>query len=157
MNLYCAGILRQLNAATDTVVAFIHLLAPSDLDVRPTQGKYSVGELLVHLSVLCAADHKISSGASFEEMETFYAQNEPSCTLPAIEQALRLHVANLEREISSLTDEQLSAVTASYWGARYSRYEWLVETLAHFCHHRGQLHAMLVHSLGKDPGIPLFE
>ncbi|MEJ8303841.1 DinB family protein [Saccharibacillus sacchari] len=156
MNLYCNGILKQLNLAAETVISFIRILEPADLEVRPTPGKHSVGELLVHLSVLCVADWKISSGASLEDMETFYAENEPPCALPAIEQALRLNVARLEQETSSLTDEQLSAVTTSYWGASYSRYEWLVETLAHFYHHRGQLHAMLVHSLGKDPSIPLF-
>lgn len=157
MNFYCAGIFRQLNAAADTVVSLMRVFEPADLEVRPTPGKHSVGELLVHLSVLCAADYRIGSGASLKEMEIFYAESEPLRTLPAIERALRLNVANLERQVSLLTDEQLSGVTTSYWGARYSRYEWLVETLAHFYHHRGQLHAMLVHSLGKDPGVPLFE
>ena len=42
-------------------------------------------------------------------------------------------------------------------GVTYSRYEWSLEIVAHLYHHRGQLHAMLVHCNGKDPKVPLFE
>ncbi|MCQ4088621.1 DinB family protein [Saccharibacillus sp. JS10] len=157
MNLYCSGILHQLHYAIDTVIEMLNTLETADLNRRPTSHKSSVGELFIHLSMLCEADLKIGMGASFEEMEIFYATSKPPNTLPGIEQALRLHYSNLKYAVSLWTEEDLQQVTVSYWGVSYSRYEWLVETLAHFYHHRGQLHAMLVHALGKDPGILLFE
>lgn len=45
----------------------------------------------------------------------------------------------------------------SYWEVTYSRYEWLLEIVAHIYHHRGQLHAILVHSYGLDLKGSLFE
>ncbi|WP_234007866.1 hypothetical protein [Lysinibacillus sp. FJAT-14745] len=55
------------------------------------------------------------------------------------------------------TEVDLQDKLTSHWGVTYSRYEWLLEILAHVYHHRGQLHAMLVHCCGIDQKVPLFE
>ncbi|MDX8367074.1 hypothetical protein SLH52_17980 [Cytobacillus sp. IB215665] len=47
--------------------------------------------------------------------------------------------------------------TTSYWGVTYTRFDWLLEIVAHLYHHRGQLHATLVHYYKQDPNILLFE
>ncbi|MGQ4667830.1 hypothetical protein ACUIJN_18725 [Metabacillus halosaccharovorans] len=55
------------------------------------------------------------------------------------------------------TEAELQQRITSFWGVTYTRYEWLLEILATLYHHRGQLHAVLVHYYGKDPRIPMFE
>ncbi|MNC81638.1 hypothetical protein D3C75_1348290 [compost metagenome] len=59
--------------------------------------------------------------------------------------------------IAGLNEDELLRETKSYWGAVHSRYEWLLDTQAHLYHHRGQLHAMMVHVLKRDPKVQLFE
>ena len=54
-------------------------------------------------------------------------------------------------------EEELHQEMTSYWGTTYSRYEWLLEIIAHLYHHRGQLHSILVHCYGMDLNVQLFE
>ncbi|GGO02906.1 DinB family protein [Saccharibacillus kuerlensis] len=153
----CKSIFDQLDIAIESVQALIRSLNEEELVVKGHPNKMSVGELLAHLSVLCEADFRIGAGASLEDMQRFYEQTEPAQTLQALESSLLQHYSALKTGIASLTNRELEQQTVSYWGVKYSRFEWLVETLAHFYHHRGQLHAMIVHVLHKNPEIKLFE
>ncbi|MBD8842007.1 MULTISPECIES: hypothetical protein [Paenibacillus] len=55
------------------------------------------------------------------------------------------------------TEDELLREKTVFWGGVHSRFEWLLDTQAHFYHHRGQLHAMLVHVLKREPNVQLFE
>ncbi|WPP41166.1 DinB family protein [Paenibacillus hunanensis] len=157
MNLYCQSVFQQMDMAIDSVLQMIGTLREEDLAFRPTANKMSVGELLAHLAVLCEADYLIGAGASEEEMDLFYVQSEPAMNCKALQHALTMHYAALKQGIAGLSDEELFTHTTAFWGGVHSRFEWLLDTQAHFYHHRGQLHAMLVHSLKHDPGVRLFE
>lgn len=157
MNLYCQGMFNQMDMAIRSVLDIIETLHDDDLHIRPTPDKMSIGELLAHMSVLCEADFRIGAGASEEEMDRFYLDSEPAMNKQAIAHSLSLHYDMLRQGIEALTDKELLTTTTAYWGGVHSRYEWLLDTQAHFYHHRGQLHAMLVHVLRKDPKVRLFE
>ncbi|MFD1884724.1 DinB family protein [Paenibacillus wenxiniae] len=157
MNRYCQSVFDQMDMAIESVLGIIDTLREQDLAVRPTADKMSVGELLAHLAVLCEADYLIGAGASEEEMDVFYEQNEPAMNREAIQRALTIHYAALKQGIARLSDDELLTKTTAFWGGVHSRFEWLLDTQAHFYHHRGQLHAMLVHNLQRDPKVRLFE
>lgn len=156
MNAYCEGAFHHIKVAVATLIEIIDTLEEADLAKRPTAGKYSVGELLEHLVLLFEADWRISNQATKEEMEAFYATSSYS-TLPEIKQGLLQNYESLKNHYSRLSAQDLQEEFTSHWGAVYTRYEWLLEILAHVYHHRGQLHAMLTHCLGKDPEILMFE
>jgi uncharacterized damage-inducible protein DinB len=157
MNLYCQSVFEQMDMAIESVLGIIDTLREEDLAVRPTADKMSIGELLAHLAVLCEADYLIGAGVSEEEIDLFYEQNEPAPNREAIARSLSMHYATLKQGIAGLSDEELLTRTTAFWGGVHSRFEWLVDTQAHFYHHRGQLHAMLVHVLKHDPKVRLFE
>ncbi|MEK4115190.1 DinB family protein [Paenibacillus sp. FSL W8-0919] len=156
MNTFCTYALHQIEVAVLSVVAIIDKLTEEDLFVRPTADKHSVGELLKHIAVICRADFLISGGATQEEMSAYYAGVSLN-NLKDIQAELLTSYSYLAQAFHEMSDEELHREVASYWGATYTRYEWLLEILAHLYHHRGQLHAMLVHCNGKDPKVPLFE
>lgn len=156
MNTYCKSALKQIGISVQTLVEIMRNLTEDDLLKRPTPNKYSVGELLEHLATICEADWKISNEATQEEMEKYYATVSYK-TLPEIEQGLLQNYESLLSNYRNLSEAELQTKTTSYWGVSYTRYEWLLEIVAHMYHHRGQLHAMMVHVLGKDPQIMLFE
>ncbi|GIN59848.1 hypothetical protein J8TS2_41670 [Lederbergia ruris] len=89
-------------------------------------------------------------------MEEFYSDVSYKA-LASIKEGLRTNFKALKNEYLNLSEEELKMETTSYWGVTYTRYEWLLEILAHIYHHRGQLHAMLVHCYHQDPNILLFE
>ncbi|UFT99610.1 DinB family protein [Radiobacillus kanasensis] len=156
MNSFVHHALHQINIAVDTTSQMLDKLEEQDLKIRPTESKFSVGELAAHLSMICEADFQISNGASSEEMDTFYNRAEPT-TIKDIKDTLLHSYDVLKKGYENLSESRLQEEVTSHWGVTYTRYEWLLEIIAHLYHHRGQLHAMLVHHLSKDPGIPLFE
>lgn len=109
-----------------------------------------------HLAVICEADRRIAQEATQVEMEKFYTGVSYK-TLTSIKAGLLTNFKALKNEYLDLSEEELKQETTSYWGVTYTRYEWLLEILAHLYHHRGQLHAMLVHCYHQDPNILLFE
>lgn len=157
MNVYCKGIINQMDMAVDSVVKLISTLSDEDLIIKPTAEKMSIGELLAHISVLCKADFLIGTGASEAELDHFYEEAEPKANLKAIERALLTNYAFLKEGIAGLEEKELLRETTSFFGAVHSRFEWLLDTQAHFYHHRGQLHAMIVHVLKREPNVQLFE
>ncbi|MDM5248658.1 MULTISPECIES: DinB family protein [unclassified Lysinibacillus] len=156
MNIYCKSALHQIKFALTTIIEMIEKLAEHDLQKRPTPGKYSIGELLEHIAVICKADSLISDGASQDKMNKFYlsvSYKSPN----EMKDALIKNYQLLEDKFMNYTEVELHEKITSYWGVTYSRYEWLLEILAHVYHHRGQLNSMLVHCYGIEPKVSLFE
>ncbi len=152
----CESVLHQIEVAVKTLIEIIGNLEEADLQKRPTSNKRSIGELLEHIAIICEADWRISKEATQEEMEKFYS-NTSYKTLASIEDGLITNFKSLKNNYMKLSDTELRSCTTSYWGLTYTRYEWLLEILAHVYHHRGQLHAMLVHTYHKDLKISMFE
>ncbi|WP_028594313.1 DinB family protein [Paenibacillus assamensis] len=152
----CTSVLHQIEIVVSTIIQICDTLTDEDLQKRPTPDKHSIGELLEHIAVICAADWRISQGATLAEMEDFYSSVSYP-TLDSIKAGILDNFAALKHNYMNLTDEQLLTETTSYWGNTCTRYEWLLEIIAHLYHHRGQLHAMLVHCYNKDPKVMLFE
>lgn len=150
------SVLHQIEVAIQTVIEIIDNIEEEDLQNRPTPNKHSIGELLEHIAVICEADWRISTEASEREMESFYSEVSYK-TLSSIKDGLLFNFNSLKTNYMSLSEEELLIQTTSYWGVTYTRYEWLLEILAHVYHHRGQLHAILVHCYDKDPKILMFE
>ncbi|WP_316568945.1 DinB family protein [Neobacillus sp. YIM B06451] len=153
---FCENVLNQIRFVLDTITAITDQLKEEDLKFRSTEKKHSVGELLEHMAMICLADLRISQGLSIEEMEKFYSEHSYK-TIPEIKAAIAENYGILKEAYLGLSVKELNERITSYWGVSYSRFEWLLEILAHLSHHRGQLHAILVHCLHKDPGVPLFE
>lgn len=156
MNKYCKSALHQIKVAVTTIVEMIEKLEENDLQKRPTPSKHSIGELLEHIAIICVADSLISDGVSQEKMNKFYLSISYK-SLNEIKEALINNHQFLEDKFMNFTEVELQEEISSYWGVTYSRYEWLLEIVAHIYHHRGQLHSMLVHCYGIDPKTPLFE
>ncbi|MCJ7842808.1 DinB family protein [Lederbergia sp. NSJ-179] len=152
----CKNVLHQIEIAVETIMKITGMLAEEDLQKRPTPDKHSIGELLEHLAVICEADRRIANEAPKEEMDEFYAEVSYK-TLIAIQTGLLTNFKALKHYYMNLSEEELQCKTTSYWEVTYTRYEWLLQILAHIYHHRGQLHAMLVHCYNKDPKILMFE
>lgn len=157
MNIYCAGIFKEMDLAVDSIYKLVDTLSEDDLYIRPTQGKWAIGELLTHISVLCKADFLIGAGASEEDLDLFYEKATPDINRKAIKDALSKNYTFLKEGIEKLNETELLQETTSFFGAIHSRYEWLIDTQAHLFHHRGQLHALIVHVLKREPNVPLFE
>ncbi|MGV2883523.1 DinB family protein [Paenibacillus taichungensis] len=146
---------KHIDVAVTSLINLCDQLSEQDLALTPIEGKRPVGELLSHLSVICRADVHISEGASEEEMALFYEENQPN-SLSEIKEALIANQMYLYHRYRQFNTEELLQVTDSYWGASYSRLEWLLEIMGHVYHHRGQLHTMLTLT-GIEPKVALFE
>lgn len=133
---------KHIDVAVTSLIDICDELSEQDLTLTPIEGKPPVGELLSHLSMICRAGVYISEGASEEEMAAFYEENQPR-TLSEIKQALIENQMYLYQRYRQFNTEELLKVTDSYWGASYSRLEWLLEIMGHVYHHRGQLYTML--------------
>lgn len=148
-------IFNQLHIAVRSLVEMIGQLTDEDLKARPIPHKRSIQELLAHIAMICKADFLIANGATRQEMDDFYRENEPA-TPDQMKEALLQHFHFLRQKYEAYTPEQWSERTTSYWGVAYSRYEWLLEIVGHLYHHRGQLYTMLTQQ-GKEPKVNLFE
>lgn len=157
MNVYCKGIINQMDMAVDSVIKLMNTLSEKDLNIKPNAEKWSIGELLVHMSVICKADFLIGLGNTEEELERYYEETKPKTNLKSIASTLIENYSFLREGIAKMEEKELLQVTTSFFGVVHSRYEWLLDTQAHFYHHRGQLHSMLVHVLKKEPNVQLFE
>ncbi len=156
MNTYTASALNQMEIALKTTIEMIETLEEDDLQKSPANNKRSIGELLEHIAVICKADLLISNGATQKEMTEYYS----SVSLKSVEDvkdAIAYNYEILKDSYRILTESELQERTTSYWGATYTRYEWLLEIVAHIYHHRAQLHTLLVYCYGKDLNILLFE
>jgi uncharacterized damage-inducible protein DinB len=156
MNMYCQSAFHQLEIVIASISEMVGQLSEKDLDLRPTEGKYSIGELLEHIATIPAADGHITEGASKEQMERYY-ETVAMNTKEEIMDRLFENFSQLKAQFENYTEEHLYTETTSWWGVTNARFEWLIQIVAHMYHHRGQLHAMLVHNYRKDLEILLFE
>ncbi|MFC7062866.1 DinB family protein [Halobacillus seohaensis] len=156
MNMYCQSAFHQLEIVVASLSEILGQLNDEDLKYRPTSDKFSVGEILEHLATIPAADGKVAAGATEEEMQSFY-DSVSLTTVHDISTTLFEHFAQLKFQYEHYSEDHLFTEITSWWNVTYSRYEWLLEIVAHMYHHRGQLHAMLVHTYNRDPEIMLFE
>lgn len=156
MNMYCQSAFHQLEVVIASISEIVGQLEEEHLDLRPTKGKYSIGELLEHIAIIPAADGRVLEEATQAQMKDFYDTFQPR-TKAEILNRMFDHFALLRSQYENYTEDQLFTETTSWWGVTYTRFEWLLQIVAHMYHHRGQLHAMLVHTYNKDPEIMLFE
>ncbi|CAI9391066.1 hypothetical protein BACSP_02880 [Bacillus sp. T2.9-1] len=155
-NTYITSALNQMEIALKTIIEIIETLEEADLQKMPASNKRSIGELLEHIAVICKADLLIANSATQKEMSEYYSSVSLK-SVNAIKDAIAYNYETLKESYSNLTETELQERTTSYWGVTYTRYEWLLEIVAHIYHHRAQLHTLLVFCYGKDLNISLFE
>jgi uncharacterized damage-inducible protein DinB len=156
VNTYIGSALNQIEIALKTTIEMVETIEEADSQQRPDDNKRSIGELLEHIAVICKADLLISNGATQKEMDEYYS-SVALLNMQDIKNAIADNYKTLKDIYMNLTEIELQERTTSYWGVTYSRYEWLLEIVAHIYHHRAQLHTLLVYCCGKDLNISLFE
>jgi len=153
--MYVESVIHQISFSVDSAIQIIDCLSDGDLHDRPLAHKRSIGELVQHLCELMAADLLISNGATKIEMETFYES--VKCHSIIDLKALLLRGRDqLINTYSLYNEEELIQKKSSYWGVEYTKFEWLLEILVHFTHHRAQLYNLVVLKNG-DLRVSLFE
>ena len=156
MNTYCHVCLHQIEVALQKTIEMMNYLEDRDLLLKPTNEKLSVGELLVHIAAICKTDYYISIGYTKQQMDVLYSECNIT-TLADIKKEIKNNFSLLQTKYSQYSEEELFEEIISYWGTNYSRFEWLVEIVAHIYHHRGQLHAILTHVYKKELNVLMFE
>ncbi|MED1410055.1 MULTISPECIES: DinB family protein [Bacillus] len=153
--MFVQSALHQLKVAVDTSIQILNQCTKSDLIIKPIESKRSLFEMYTHLSLICHADLLILNGITERDLHTFYIEQTPK-TITQMQQMMIKGYELLSKTFLSYSNEELAEIMTAYWGISYSRFEWLLEIVAHFYHHRGQIHILLVEHI-KDPCIPLFE
>lgn len=153
--MFVQSALHQLKVAVDTSIQILNQYTESDLIIKPIESKRSLFEMYTHLSLICHADLLVLNGISEKELHTFYIEQTPK-TITQMQQMMIKGYELLSKTFLSYSNEELAEIMTAYWGISYSRFEWLLEIVAHFYHHRGQIHILLCEHI-KDPNIPLFQ
>jgi uncharacterized damage-inducible protein DinB len=152
--MYINSVINQLKIAVDSTVIMFERIEESKLLTKPLNHKGAISELCEHISLLIAADINILNGETEMEMKDFYNKNSGK-SLDEMKVQLLTSFKNLVEIYSNYTSEELFEIKKAYWGVSYSRYEWLLEILVHFYHHRAQLHMLIREHI--DGGFSLFE
>ncbi|HDR7794802.1 TPA: DinB family protein [Bacillus luti] len=153
--MFVRSALHQLKVAVDTFIHMLSRYSEDDLKIQPIHQKRSLFEMCAHLSLICHADLLILNGSTEKELHTFYIKHAPK-TIADMQQTMTEGYNLLSKTFLSYSQVELAEVTTAYWGISYSRFEWLLEIVAHTYHHRGQVHILLCEHV-KDPSIPLFQ
>ncbi|HFK1683307.1 DinB family protein [Bacillus sp. SRB1LM] len=153
--MFVQSALHQLQVAVDTSIQMLNRYKEDELKIQPIHSKRSLFEMCAHLSLICHADLLILNGITEKELDTFYKEQTLE-TITQMQQTMIQGYDLLSKTFLSYSNEQLAEIKTAYWGISYSRFEWLLEIVAHFYHHRGQVHILLCEHM-KDPRIPLFE
>ncbi|MGG5735945.1 MULTISPECIES: DinB family protein [Bacillus cereus group] len=153
--MFVQSALHQLKVAVDTSIQILNQYTESDLIIKPIESKRSLFEMYTHLSLIFHADLLVLNGISEKELHTFYIEQTPK-TITQMQQMMIKGYELLSKTFLSYSNEELAEIMTAYWGISYSRFEWLLEIVAHFYHHRGQIHILLCEHI-KDPNIPLFQ
>ncbi|XRG79522.1 DinB family protein [Rossellomorea sp. GAMAL-10_SWC] len=146
--MYIENVIHQLSLCVKSVLEMIDLINEEDLNFRPVEDKKSIGELVQHLCELIGADMVIMSGVSQEMMVNYYTGVECK-SLVEMKSLLQNNFQDLKEFYFNIKEKDLVEKTTSYWGLQYSKFEWLLEILVHFTHHRAQLHMLLVQKKGE--------
>ncbi|MFJ8215888.1 DinB family protein [Bacillus cereus] len=153
--MFVQSALHQLKIAVDTSIQMLNQYNEDSLKIQPIHSKRSVFEMCAHLSLICHADLLILNGSTEKELRTFYLEHTTE-TIAYMQQTMLEGFNLLSKTFLSYSQEELAEVMTAYWGVSYSRFEWLLEILSHFYHHRGQIHILLCEHM-KDPNMPLFQ
>ncbi|KAB2440134.1 DinB family protein [Bacillus luti] len=153
--MFVQSALHQLKVAIDTSIQMLNQYTESDLKIKPIESKRSLFEMCTHLALICHADLLILNGITEKELHIFYIEYTPE-TIAHIQETMLQGYDLLSKTFSSYSNEELAEIKTAYWGISYSRFEWLLEVVAHFYHHRGQIQILLCEHV-KDSRIPLFE
>ncbi|OQR56263.1 DinB family protein [Bacillus sp. CDB3] len=153
--MFVQSALHQLKVAVDTSIQILNQYTESDLIIKPIASKRSLFEMYTHLPLISHADLLVLNGISEKELHTFYIEQTPK-TITQMQQTMIQGYDLLSKTFLSYSNEELAEIMTAYWGISYSRFEWLLEIVAHFYHHRGQIHILLCEHI-KDPNIPLFQ
>ncbi|MBK5487550.1 DinB family protein [Bacillus sp. TH17] len=153
--MFVPSALNQVKIAIDTSIQILNQYTESDLKIKPIESKRALFEMCTHLSLICHADLLILNGITEKDLHTFYIEQTPE-TITQIQQTMIQGYDLLSKTFLSYSNEELAEIMTAYWGISYSRFEWLLEIVAHFYHHRGQIHILLCEHI-KDPNISLFQ
>ena len=153
--MFVQSALHQLQVAVDTSIQMLNRYKEDELKIKPIHSKQSLFKMCAHLSLIFHDDLLMLNGITEKELHTFYKEQTPE-TITQIQQTIIQGYDLLSKTFLSYSNEQLAEIKTAYWGISYSRFEWLLEIVAHFYHHRGQVHILLCEHM-KDPRIPLFE
>ena len=153
--MYIEAAFHQLDVAAASLSKMFACMDETMLAERPFEKKRSIGELASHISIVMQADLEIMNGSSAEEMDRFYRMKEEN-TLEGMQKALSEGLERLTAVYRSFSENELAEPMTSYWGVSYTRYEWLLEIVAHLYHHRAQLHVMLT-AIDVETDVSLFE
>lgn len=153
--MFVPSALNQVKIAIDTSIQILNQYTESDLKIKSIESKQALFEMCTHLSLICHADLLILNGITEKDLHTFYIEQTPE-TITQIQQTMIQGYDLLSKTFLSYSNEELAEIMTAYWGISYSRFEWLLEIVAHFYHHRGQIHILLCEHV-KDPNIPLFQ
>lgn len=153
--MFVQSALHQLKVAVDTSIQMLNQYKEDELKIQPIHSKRSLFEMCAHLSLICHADLLIFNGITEKQLHTFYKEQTPE-TIKQMQQTMIQGYDLLSKTFLPYSNEQLAEIKTAYWGISYSRFEWLLEIVAHFYHHRGQIHILLCEHI-KDPNIPLFQ
>ena len=153
--MFVQSALHQLQVAVDTSIQMLNRYKEDELKIQPIHSKRCLFERCAHVSRICNADLLILKSNTEKELHTFYKEQTPE-TIMQIQQTMIQGYDLLSKTFLSYSNEQLAEIKTAYWGISYSRFEWLLEIVTHFYHHRGQVHILLCEHI-KDPNIPLFQ
>lgn len=153
--MFVQSALHQLQVAVDSSIQMLNQYKEDELKIQPIHSKRSLFEMCAHLSLICHADLLILNGSREKELRTFYLEHTPG-TIAYMQKIMIEGYNLLSKTFLSYSQDELAEVMAAYWGISYSRFEWLLEIVAHFYHHRGQIHILLCEHI-KNPNIPLFQ
>jgi uncharacterized damage-inducible protein DinB len=152
--MYINSVLNQLKIAVDSTVIMFEKIEEKNLISKSLGHKRSIHDLCEHISLIIPADILILNGGTEIEMREFYNENSRK-SIKEMKEQLITNFTYLEELYNSFTMDELSEIKKAYWEVSYSRYEWLLEILVHFYHHRAQLHMLIAEHIDVD--IRLFE
>lgn len=153
-NLYLDAAFKQIDYCTVTIGKMIENIPVEQLEYRPLKGKRSLQELLSHLVIIGEADCMIAKGYTGEQMTAFYKGKQRGSKAEMLKELGR-SLKYLKEYFYSLEEEELVEEFTTYWGEVYSRYEWLIQIVAHLHHHRVQVYDMMM-QLGMEAEVTLF-
>lgn len=136
-------LIQQLRGVTQSALEIFRLCPRHRLEFRPAQGMRSLIELCDHFAALPLVDLAILQG-------------NPAQVADAIEETLhgtgpedwsdifKRGAVAVEEYFENMTDAEFeNRTTRAHYGTAHRQSVWLLETICHIYHHRGQLFAYL--------------
>lgn len=136
-------LLHQLSAVTQSVSDLYRLTPIHKLDYRPAPGVRSLLELGNHFAAVPLVDLAILQGSPHQVTETIEDTLHgagPVDWIEIFERGTRAVAEYFER----MTEEEFeTSISRAHYGTAKQQSVWLLETICHIYHHRGQFYAYL--------------